>query len=81
MPNAEVQLDIGLDHIRIERGHDDVGRKSGAGEALVDMAPAGEAHMKGDDRPFGDRLQRQGMNLSQRVAFGNDQPVMPGIVG
>jgi hypothetical protein len=54
------------------------GVKPARGEGLVDLAAAGEGEVAGDDRVFGDRLQRQRLRLEDGVLGRcNDTAVPP----
>ena len=75
--NSKFQFDVGLDHVGIERRHDDVGDDFGLVESLVDAAAAGKARLVSHDRPFRDGLERQLLFLRQWMGVRHDDAVMP----
>ena len=61
--DAQPELDVGLDHVRVEGRHHDVGRAR-VGEGLVDAGAAGEALVVGDQRMLGDASRVSGVTPS-----------------
>ena len=57
--DAHAELDVGLDHVGVERGQHDVGLEALGGERRVDRRAPGEAEVVGDDRKLRERLERE----------------------
>ena len=79
--HAHAQLDVGLDHVGIERRQHDVRHDAFGVERRVDLRPAGEGEVVGDDRMAGERGQRQRNDLGQRMAARHQHAAVPLVAG
>ena len=74
-PDAEPELDIGLDDIGVDGGEHDMRCHAGIAEGLVDAAASGHAVFVGDDGVARDVLQGGTREVEQGVAGGHDDAV------
>ncbi len=79
--DAQPQLDIGLDHVRIERREHHVGTQAALLERAVDERAVGEREVVRDDRVRGDRLEGERLRLEQRVPRRHDDAAVPLVAG
>ena len=74
-PKAE--LDVGLDHVRVERREHDVGREAAVFEGLLHQRAVGEGEVVGDDRELRQGLEGERSHLEQGVLGRHHHAAVP----
>ena len=79
--DAHAEFDVGLDHVGVERGEDDIGLEFARREGRVDGRASGEAEVVGHDRILRQRLDGERLRLGQRMAPGHQHDAVPFVAG
>ena len=75
--DAQPELHVGLDHIRVDGGQRHIQLQTMVGKYAVDHAAAGKRKVVGHNRVTGDFFQRQRRILQQGVSKRHDQATVP----
>jgi len=78
---AQAQTHVGLDHIRIDGGEDDVGGQALALKGLADAPAPGERRIVGDEGIAGQEGQGKGPLVQHRMAVRGNDAVGPLVAG